>query len=192
MTSTILEAVLNEHEDETLDHYGVKAMRWGRRKKRETSGSSGPKANRKPPTQEERRKNIKRRDTILAAGSGVASSIINDVRANRKIDSRLPRGYDKGRIGRMAFNAIVAGGVSAQYTRSVGAGMRNIEATVSKKGDRRVMSVMNSAGAIASGLVIDSAFNGGYRAKKTRHITGNADRIREKVDFDSWTKELKK
>ena len=25
MTSTILEAVLNEHEDETLDHYGVKA-----------------------------------------------------------------------------------------------------------------------------------------------------------------------
>ena len=69
----------------------------------ETSGSSGPKANRKPPTQEERRKNIKRRDTILAAGSGVASSIINDVRANRKIDSRLPRGYDKGRIGRMAL-----------------------------------------------------------------------------------------
>ena len=95
MTSTILEAVLNEHEDETLDHHGVK-------------------------------------------------------------------------------------------------GMRNVEATVSKRGDRRVMSVMNSAGAIASGLAIDSAFNGGYRAKKTRHITGNADRIREKVDFDSWTKELKK
>ena len=43
MTSIILEAVLNE--DDTLDHHGVKGMKWGRRKKRETSGSSSPKAN---------------------------------------------------------------------------------------------------------------------------------------------------
>ena len=29
MTNTILEAVLTEHEDDTLDHYGVKGMKWG-------------------------------------------------------------------------------------------------------------------------------------------------------------------
>ena len=31
MTSTILEAVLNE--DDTLDHHGVKGMKWGEEKK---------------------------------------------------------------------------------------------------------------------------------------------------------------
>ena len=67
MTSTILEAVLNEHEDETLDHYGVKGMRWGRRKKRETSGSSSPKANRKPLSKTEK---LKRRDMAFAAVGG--------------------------------------------------------------------------------------------------------------------------
>ena len=83
MTSTILEAVLNEHEDETLDHYGVKGMLWGRRKKRETSGSSGPKANRKPPTQEEQqyRKNrshttIKRTAAASAAFSALSSMVM--------------------------------------------------------------------------------------------------------------------
>ena len=80
MTSTILEAVLNEHEDETLDHYGVKDMRWGRRKKRETSGSSSPKANKLTKEQEYRKNRshttIKRTAAASAAFSALSSMVM--------------------------------------------------------------------------------------------------------------------
>ena len=80
MNSTILEAVLNEHEDETLDHYGVKDMRWGRRKKRETSGSSGPKANKLTKEQQYRKNRshttIKRTAAASAAFSALSSMVM--------------------------------------------------------------------------------------------------------------------
>ena len=79
MTSTILEAVLNE--DETLDHYGVKGMKWGRRKKRETSGSSSPKANKLTKEQEYRknrsRTTVKRTAAASATFSALSSMIMS-------------------------------------------------------------------------------------------------------------------
>ena len=78
MTSTILEAVLNE--DDTLDHYGVKGMKWGRRKKRETSGSSSPKANKLTKEQEYRKNRshttIKRTAAASAAFSALSSMVM--------------------------------------------------------------------------------------------------------------------
>ena len=78
MTSTILEAVLNE--DETLDHHGVKGMKWGRRKKRETSGSSSPKANKLTKEQEYRKNRshttIKRTAAASAAFSALSSMVM--------------------------------------------------------------------------------------------------------------------
>ena len=73
MTSTILEAVLNE--DDTLDHYGVKGMKWGRRKKRETSDSSSPKANNL--TEEEQYRKNRSRTTVkrTAAASAAFSAL---------------------------------------------------------------------------------------------------------------------
>ena len=76
MTSTILEAVLNE--DDTLDHYGVKGMKWGRRKKRETSGSSSPKAN-KPTKEQEYRKNRSRTTVRRTAAASAAFSAISSM-----------------------------------------------------------------------------------------------------------------
>ena len=80
MTNTILEAVLTEHEDDTLDHYGVKGMKWGRRKKRETSGSSSHKANKLTKEQEYRknrsRTTIKRTAAASAAFSALSSMVI--------------------------------------------------------------------------------------------------------------------
>ena len=75
MTNTILEAVLTEHEDETLDHYGVKGMKWGRRKKRETSDSSSPKANNL--TEEEQYRKNRSRTTVkrTAAASAAFSAL---------------------------------------------------------------------------------------------------------------------
>ena len=78
MTSTILEAVLNE--DDTLDHHGVKGMKWGRRKKRETSGSSSPKANKLTKEQEYRKNRshttIKRTAAASAAFSALSSMVM--------------------------------------------------------------------------------------------------------------------
>ena len=76
MTSTILEAVLNE--DDTLDHYGVKGMKWGRRKKRETSGSSSPKAN-KPTKEQEYRKNRSRTTVRRTAAASAAFSALSSM-----------------------------------------------------------------------------------------------------------------
>ena len=80
MTNTILEAVLTEHEDDTLDHYGVKGMKWGRRKKMETSGSSSPKANKLTKEQEYRKNRshttIKRTAAASAAFSALSSMVI--------------------------------------------------------------------------------------------------------------------
>ena len=75
MTSTILEAVLNEHENTYIDHYGVKGMRWGRRKKRETSDSSSPKANNL--TEEEQYRKNRSRTTVkrTAAASAAFSAL---------------------------------------------------------------------------------------------------------------------
>ena len=78
MTSTILEAVLNE--DDTLDHLGVKGMKLGRRKKRETSGSSSPKANKLTKEQEYRknrsRTTVKRTAAASAAFSALSSMVM--------------------------------------------------------------------------------------------------------------------
>ena len=80
MTNTILEAVLTEHEDDTLDHYGVKGMKWGRRKKRETSGSSSPKANKLTKEQEYRKNRsrtiVKRTAAASAAFSALSSMVM--------------------------------------------------------------------------------------------------------------------
>ena len=76
MTSTILEAVLNE--DDTLDHYGVKGMKWGRRKKRETSGSSSPKAN-KLTKEQEYRKNRSRTTVRRTAAASAAFSALSSM-----------------------------------------------------------------------------------------------------------------
>ena len=76
MTSTILEAVLNE--DDTLDHHGVKGMKWGRRKKRETSGSSSPKAN-KPTKEQEYRKNRSRTTVRRTAAASAAFSALSSM-----------------------------------------------------------------------------------------------------------------
>ena len=79
MTNTILEAVLTEHEDDTLDHYGVKGMKWGRRKKRETSGSSSPKANKLTKEQEYRKNRSRttvRRTAAVSATFSALSSIV--------------------------------------------------------------------------------------------------------------------
>ena len=79
MTSTILEAVLNE--DDTLDHHGVKGMKWGRRKKRETSGSSSPKANKLTKEQEYRknrsRTTVKRTAAASATFSALSSMVMS-------------------------------------------------------------------------------------------------------------------
>ena len=79
MTSTILEAVLNE--DDTLDHYGVKGMKWGRRKKRETSGSSSPKANKLTKEQEYRknrsRTTVKRTAAANATFAALSSMVMS-------------------------------------------------------------------------------------------------------------------
>ena len=81
MTNTILEAVLTEHEDDTLDHYGVKGMKWGRRKKRETSGSSSPKANKLTKEQEYRknrsRTTVKRTAAASATFSALSSMVMS-------------------------------------------------------------------------------------------------------------------
>ena len=37
--NSILQAVLDEYDDQSLDHYGVKGMRWGHRKRKVSSGS---------------------------------------------------------------------------------------------------------------------------------------------------------
>ena len=78
MTSTILEAVLNE--DDTLDHHGVKGMKCGRRKKRETSGSSSVKANKLTKEQEYRKNRshttIKRTAAASAAFSALSSMVM--------------------------------------------------------------------------------------------------------------------
>ena len=93
MTSTILEAVLNEHEDDALDHYGVKGMRWGRRKKRETSDSSSPKANNL--TEEEQyRKNrsrttVKRTAAASAAFSALSSMVMTGSVGTRTLASAV-------------------------------------------------------------------------------------------------------
>ena len=75
MTNTILEAVLTEHENTYIDHYGVKGMRWGRRKKRETSDSSSPKANNL--TEEEQYRKNRSRTTVkrTAAASATFSAL---------------------------------------------------------------------------------------------------------------------
>ena len=79
MTSTILEAVLNE--DETLDHHGVKGMKWGRRKKRENSESSSPKANKLTKEQEYRknrsRTTVKRTAAANATFSALSSMVMS-------------------------------------------------------------------------------------------------------------------
>ena len=79
MTSTILEAVLNE--DDTLDHLGVKGMKWGRRKKRETSGSSSPKANKLTKEQEYRknrsRTTVKRTAAANATFAALSSMVMS-------------------------------------------------------------------------------------------------------------------
>ena len=78
MTSTILEAVLNE--DDTLDHHGVKGMKWGRRKKRENSESSSPKANKLTKEQEYRknrsRTTVKRTAAASATFSAISSMVM--------------------------------------------------------------------------------------------------------------------
>ena len=80
MINTTLEAVLTEHEDDTLDHYGGKGMKWGRRKKRETSGSSSPKANKLTKEQEYRknrsRTTVKRTAAASAAFSALSSMVM--------------------------------------------------------------------------------------------------------------------
>ena len=79
MTSTILEAVLNE--DDTLDHFGVKGMKLGRRKKRETSGSSSPKANKLTKEQEYRknrsRTTVKRTAAANATFAALSSMVMS-------------------------------------------------------------------------------------------------------------------
>ena len=93
MTNTILEAVLTEHEDYTLDHYGVKGMKWGRRKKRETSDSSSPKANNL--TEEEQyRKNrsrttVKRTAAASAAFSALSSMVMTGSVGTRTLASAV-------------------------------------------------------------------------------------------------------
>lgn len=37
--NSILQAVLDEYDDQSLDHYGVKGMRWGHRKRKVSSSS---------------------------------------------------------------------------------------------------------------------------------------------------------
>ena len=78
MINTTLEAVLTEHEDDTLDHYVVKGMKWGRRKKRETSGSSSPKAN-KLTKEQEYRKNRSRTTVRRTAAASAAFSALSSM-----------------------------------------------------------------------------------------------------------------
>ena len=81
MTNTILEAVLTEHEDDTLDHHGVKGMKWGRRKKRENSESSSPKANKLTKEQEYRknrsRTTVKRTAAANATFAALSSMVMS-------------------------------------------------------------------------------------------------------------------
>ena len=81
MTSTILEAVLNE--DDTLDHHGVKGMKWGRRKKRETSGSSSPKANKLTKEQEYRKNRSRTTVRRTAAASATFYALSSMVMSGR-------------------------------------------------------------------------------------------------------------
>ena len=157
MTNTILEAVLTEHEDDTLDHYGVKGMKWGRRKKRETSGSSRSKANRKPLSKTEK---LKRRDMAFAAAGGVATSVIRNIQVSNHVNKGLPKGTTyKTTIGNMALDAVIAGGSGALYMANTGRARRRVEASIASNRSRKIYNVVNSAGATLTGAGLDLALN---------------------------------
>lgn len=168
MTSTILEAVLTEHEDDTLDHYGVKGMKWGRRKKRETSGSSSPKANRKPLSKTEK---LKRRDMAFAAAGGVATSVIRNLQVDSQVNKGLPKGFKyKTSIGNMALNAVIAGGSGALYMANTGGIRRHVESQITNNKSKKLHNVLNSAGAAMYGASMDFALNERRRTRSANKV----------------------
>ena len=196
MTSTILEAVLTEHEDDTLDHYGVKGMKWGRRKKRENSESSRSKANRKPLSKTEK---LKRRDMAFAAAGGVATSVIRNIQVSNHVNKGLPKGatYNKTTIGNMALDAVIAGGSGALYMANTGRVRRRVEASIESNRSRKIHNVVNSAGAALTGASLDLALNDKRRvAAGNKVIAKRKDAINKmqrasrqaglEREFDKW------
>lgn len=168
MTSTILEAVLNEHEDETLDHHGVKGMKWGRRKKRETSGSARPKANRTPLSKTEK---LKRRDMALAAAGGAATSVIRNLQVDKSVNKSLPRGFSyKTSIGNMALDAVIAGSSGALYAAKTGRVRRQVESSIRNNKSKKIHTIVNSAASLSAGVGMDLLLNDGRRV-------GNANKV---------------
>lgn len=175
MTNTILEAVLNEHEDDALDHYGVKGMRWGRRKKRETSGSNpSSKNNRKPLSKTEK---LKRRDMAFAAAGGVATSVIRNLQVDSKVNKGLPKGFKyKTSIGKMALDAAIAGSSGALYMANTGRARRQVESRIQSNKSKKIHNVLNSAGALVTGAGIDLMFNDGKRVASANKVIRQTQR----------------
>ena len=122
-----LQAVLDESENLYLDHYGVKGMRWGHRKRKVSSSSRTGRNIRSRPTQRKSRREMKRNRRTLS-------------------EADLNRNLDRLRKEKQLKELI---------DEDVNPGKKYIQDVLKKSGDKLLPAAIAAGGAYALAQVMD-------------------------------------
>lgn len=125
--NSILQAVLDEYDDQSLDHYGVKGMRWGHRKRKVSSGSRSRSNSSTRSNQRKSRREMKRNRRTLS-------------------EADLNRNLDRLRKEKQLKELI---------DEDVNPGKKYIQDVLKKSGDRLLPAALAAGGAYALAQVMD-------------------------------------
>ena len=125
--NSILQAVLDEYDDQSLDHYGVKGMRWGHRKRKVSSGSRSRSNSSTRSNQRKSRREMKRNRRTLS-------------------EADLNRNLDRLRKEKQLKELI---------DEDVNPGKKYIQDVLKKSGDKLLPAALAAGGAYALAQVMD-------------------------------------